>query len=111
MWIFRGGGCGRSPRYNLISATGGNFFWGHTMLVYYIIIAWGIRTTRSSRRITRTGRRITTSGRRITRSARRMAGLFGAPLPNKPQSTTLGRLSPSITLMSSMGSVVQTNSK
>ena len=81
------------------------------MLVYYIIIFRGIRTTKSGRRITRSGRRITRSGRRITRSARRMAVLFRAPLPKKPQSTTLGRLSPSITLMSSMGSVVKTNSK
>jgi hypothetical protein len=39
-----------------------------------------------------------------------MACLFRTPLPKKPQSTTLGRLSHSITPMSSMGAVVKTNS-
>jgi len=39
-----------------------------------------------------------------------MAFSFRAPLPKKPQSTTLGRLSHSITPMSFMGAVVKTNS-
>ena len=39
-----------------------------------------------------------------------MTCLFRTPLPKKPQSTTLGRLSHSITPMSSMGAVVKTTS-